>query len=97
MISVILAFRRAEDDKLMEFQRATEFTRVPPDLTTATNTWFSIYCFHCIHGIVTFKPKVILPDDSCVLGGIGGKRLIEGNGRSLFGTPAELCPISSGH
>jgi hypothetical protein len=26
-------------------------------------TWFSLYCFHCIHGIVTFKPKVILPDD----------------------------------
>jgi hypothetical protein len=86
----------------MKFQRATEFTRVPPDLTTAilyTNTWFSVYCFHCIHGIVTFKPKVIPPEDSCVLGGIhvGGKRLIEGNGRSLFGIPAELCQISSGH
>jgi hypothetical protein len=27
---------RAEDDKLMKFQRAAEFMRVPPDLTTAT-------------------------------------------------------------
>jgi hypothetical protein len=24
-----------------------------------TNTWFSVYCFHCILGIATFKPKVI--------------------------------------
>jgi hypothetical protein len=23
-----------------------------------TNTWLSVYCFHCIHGIVTLKPKV---------------------------------------
>jgi hypothetical protein len=41
-----------------------------------TNTWLSIYCFHCIHGIVTLKPKVI----RCVLGP-GRKRLFEGNGR----------------
>jgi hypothetical protein len=62
MMSIILAFKRAEDDKLMKFQRAAEFMRVPPDLTICysdyTNTWLSIYCFHCIHGIVTFKPKV---------------------------------------
>jgi hypothetical protein len=66
MILVILAFKRAED-KLMKFQRATEFTRVPPaDRTTLlyTNTWFSVL-FHCI---VKFKPKVSLPDDSDVLG-----------------------------
>jgi hypothetical protein len=37
-----------------------------------TNTWLSVYCFHCIHAIVTLKPKVR---------GIGGKRLFEGNGR----------------
>jgi hypothetical protein len=35
MMSIILAFKRAEDDKL-KFQRAAEFMRVPPDLTTAT-------------------------------------------------------------
>jgi hypothetical protein len=29
-------FKRAEDDKLMKFQRAAEFMHVPPDLTTAT-------------------------------------------------------------
>jgi hypothetical protein len=32
-MSIILAFKRAEDDKLMKFQRAAEFMRVPPDLT----------------------------------------------------------------
>jgi hypothetical protein len=32
----ILAFKRAEDDKLMKFHRAAEFMRVPPDLITAT-------------------------------------------------------------
>jgi hypothetical protein len=53
----ILAFKRAEDDKLMKFQRATEFMRVPPDLTSTATL--------CI---ITFKPKVILPNDSCVLG-----------------------------
>jgi hypothetical protein len=36
MISIILAFKPAEDDKLMKFQRAAEFMHVPPDLTTAT-------------------------------------------------------------
>jgi hypothetical protein len=36
MMSIILAFKRAEDDKLMKFQHAAEFMRVPPDLTTAT-------------------------------------------------------------
>jgi hypothetical protein len=40
---------------------------------------------HCIHGIVTFKPKVILLDDSFGARGIGGKRLIEGNGRGTRG------------
>jgi hypothetical protein len=29
MMSIILAFKRAEDDKLMKFQRAAEFMRVP--------------------------------------------------------------------
>jgi hypothetical protein len=43
IIYIILAFKRAEEDKLMKFQRAAEFMRVPPDLTTATlNTWFSV-------------------------------------------------------
>jgi hypothetical protein len=76
IIQVILAFKRAEDNKLMKFQRATEFTRVPPDLTTLlyTNTWFSV-CFHCI---VTFKPKVILPDDSYVLGEYAGSGSLKG-------------------
>jgi hypothetical protein len=36
MMSIILAFKRAEDDKLMKFQHAAEFMRVPPDLTAAT-------------------------------------------------------------
>jgi hypothetical protein len=42
MIYIILAFKRAEDDKLMKFQRAAEFMSVQPHLTTATytNTWF---------------------------------------------------------
>jgi hypothetical protein len=31
-IIFILAFERAEDDKLMKYQRATEFMHVPPDL-----------------------------------------------------------------
>jgi hypothetical protein len=67
----------------MKFQRAAQITRVPPDLLLLyTNTWLSVYCFHCMHGIVTFfKPKVILPDDSWLRArGIGGKRLFEGNG-----------------
>jgi hypothetical protein len=58
MMSIILAFKRAEDDKLMKFQRAAEFMRVPPEtrlLLLYTNTWLSVYCFHCIHGIVTLK------------------------------------------
>jgi hypothetical protein len=79
----------------MKFQRAAEFMRVPPDLTTLlyTKRWFSVYCFHCIHGIVTFKPKVILPDDSCVLGELAGSGTLNGTA----GIPAELCQISSGH
>jgi hypothetical protein len=36
MMLIILAFKRAEDEKLMKFQRAAQFSRVPPDLTTAT-------------------------------------------------------------
>jgi hypothetical protein len=74
---VIVAFMPAEDDKLMKFLRATEFTReVPPDLTTLlyTNTWFSV----CFHWIVTFKPKVILPDDSYVLGEYVGSGSLKG-------------------
>jgi hypothetical protein len=38
MIRLFLAYKRAEDDKLMKFQRATEFTRVPHDLTTLLYT-----------------------------------------------------------
>jgi hypothetical protein len=76
LLKCILAFKRAEDDKLMKFQRVTELTRVPPNLTTLlyTNTWFSI-CFHCI---ATFKPKVILPDDSYVLGEYAGSGSLKG-------------------
>jgi hypothetical protein len=48
-----------------------------------TNIWFSVYCFHCIHGIVTK-----------VRSGIGGKRLFDLKGTA--GIPAELCRISSG-
>jgi hypothetical protein len=61
----------------MKFQRVTEFTRVPPDLTTLlhTNTWFSVYCFHCI---VAFKSKVILPDDSYVHGEYAGSGSLKG-------------------
>jgi hypothetical protein len=33
---IILAFKRAEDEKLMKFDRAAQFMRVAPDLTTAT-------------------------------------------------------------
>jgi hypothetical protein len=40
-----------------------------------TNIWFSIYCFHCI---VTFKPKVILPDNSYVLGEYAGSSSLKG-------------------
>jgi hypothetical protein len=40
----------------MKFHRAAQFMRVPPDLTTAIR--LSVYCFHCIHGIVMLKPKV---------------------------------------
>jgi hypothetical protein len=63
MIQIILTFKQAEDDKLMKFQRAAQFTHVPPDPTTVT-----LYKYMALRlGIVTFKPKVILPDDSCVL------------------------------
>jgi hypothetical protein len=33
------------------------------------------YCFHCI---VTFKPKVLLPDDSDVLGEYAGSGSLKG-------------------
>jgi hypothetical protein len=59
MIWIIFAFKRAEDDRLMKFQRAAEFMRVSPDLTTATHGSPSIVSI-----AFTFKPKVILPDDS---------------------------------
>jgi hypothetical protein len=36
------------------------------------------------------KPKVILPDASCVLGEIGGKRLFEGNGRDTRGIVSDF-------
>jgi hypothetical protein len=60
----------------MKFQQAAESMHVPL-LQLYTNTWFSVYCFHCNHGIATFKLKEI----RCVLGGIGGKWLFEGNGQ----------------
>jgi hypothetical protein len=54
MMSIILAFKRAEDDKLMKFQRAAEFMRVPPDLTAATlykymalRLLFPLHSWHC--------------------------------------------------
>jgi hypothetical protein len=55
MMTIISAFKRAEDDKLMKFQRAAEFMRVPPDLTTATQSdkymalrlLFPLHSWHC--------------------------------------------------
>jgi hypothetical protein len=53
MMSIILAFKQAEDDKLMKFQRVAEFMRVPPDLTTATLykymalRLFPLHSWHC--------------------------------------------------
>jgi hypothetical protein len=54
MMSIILAFKHGEDDKLMKFQRAAEFVRVPPDLTTATlykymalRLLFPLHSWHC--------------------------------------------------
>jgi hypothetical protein len=48
MMSIILAFKRAEDDKLMKFQSAAEFMRVPPDLTTATlYKYMALHSWHC--------------------------------------------------
>jgi hypothetical protein len=45
---------RAEDDKLMKFQQAAQFTYVPPDLTTATlckymvlRLLFPLHSWHC--------------------------------------------------
>jgi hypothetical protein len=53
-MSIILAFKRAEDDKLMKFQRAAKFMGVPPDLTTATlykymalHLLFPLHSWHC--------------------------------------------------
>jgi hypothetical protein len=55
-MSIILAFKRAEDDKLMKFQRAAEFMRVPPDLTTATLCKYMVlhllFPLHSWHGYV---------------------------------------------
>jgi hypothetical protein len=42
MILIILAFKRAEDDKLMKFQRAAEFMRVPPDYSIQIHGSLSI-------------------------------------------------------
>jgi hypothetical protein len=54
IIYIIFAFKRAEDDKLMKFQRAAEFVRVPPDLTTANlykymviRLLFPLHSWHC--------------------------------------------------
>jgi hypothetical protein len=46
---IILAFKRAEDEKFMKFQRTAEFMRVPPDRTTATLYKYMALLFplHC--------------------------------------------------
>jgi hypothetical protein len=71
IIYIILAFKRAEDDKLMKFQRAAQFTRVPPDLTTATLYTYMVlrllFPLHSWHCYVQTESNIILPDDSCVL------------------------------
>jgi hypothetical protein len=60
----------------MKFHRAAQFMRVPPDLTTATlyeymalRLLFPLHSWHCY------------VETESTLGGIGGKRLFEGNGR----------------
>jgi hypothetical protein len=49
--------------------------------------WFRLF------RTLQFKPKVILPDDSCVLGDIGGKRLFEGNGRDTRGIVSDFVKV----
>jgi hypothetical protein len=73
----------------MKFQWATEFTRVPPDLNTLlyTNTWFSVYCFHCIYYVQTESNTARWQLCSR---GKRGQWLIEGKA-------AELYQNSSGH
>jgi hypothetical protein len=67
----------------MKFQRATEFMRVPPDLTTATlykymvlRLLFPLHSWHCYVQTESNTARWQL----CARG-IGGKRLFELNGR----------------
>jgi hypothetical protein len=50
---------RAEDDKLMKFQRAAEFMRVPPDLTTATLYKYPVSVFVAWAAIDTTQHMLI--------------------------------------
>jgi hypothetical protein len=63
----------------MKFQRAAEFMRVPPDLTTATlykymvlRLLLPLHSWHCY---------VQTESNTLYARGIGGKRIFEGNGR----------------
>jgi hypothetical protein len=72
-----------EDNKLIKFQPAAQFTHVPPDLTTATlykyialRLLFPLHSWHCYVETESNTARWQL----CARG-IGGKRLFEGNGR----------------
>jgi hypothetical protein len=88
-----LAFKRAEDDKLMKFQRAAEFMRVPPDLTTATLYKYKYMVLHLLFPLHSWHCYVHTESNTLCARGIGWKRLLKGTA----GIPAELCQISSGH
>jgi hypothetical protein len=58
--------KRAEDDKLMKFQRATEFTRVPPD--DYAYKYIGSPSIVYFHYIVSFKPKYTARWQLCARG-----------------------------
>jgi hypothetical protein len=72
----------------MKFQRAAEFMRVPPDLTTVTlykymvlRLLFPLHSWHCY---VQTESNTLCARE------IGGKRLFEGNGRDFIRALNEL-------
>jgi hypothetical protein len=72
----------------MKYQRAAEFIRVPPDLTTASlykymvlRLLFPLHSWHCY---------VQTEINTLCARGIGGKRLFEGNGWDTHGIVSDF-------
>jgi hypothetical protein len=62
----------------MKFQRAVEFMRVPPDLTTAT--LYKYMVLHLLFPLHSWHRYFQTESNMLCAQGIGGKRLFEGNG-----------------